>query len=103
MPGFEEWESFYVIVGAAAGALIGLQFVVMTLMADRPPAPGGGAAYAKPQVAPFTPGVFSPGPGARAMARPRPRRGAVGPPGGVRVRLPADSDRPHAQAERLST
>ena len=36
MPGFHEWESFYVIVGAAAGALIGLQFVVMTLLADKP-------------------------------------------------------------------
>jgi len=35
MTGFEEWESFYVIVGAAAGALIGLQFVVMTLVARR--------------------------------------------------------------------
>ena len=32
-----EWESFYVIVGSAAGALIGLQFVVMTLLADNPP------------------------------------------------------------------
>jgi hypothetical protein len=31
-----EWDSFYLIVGAAAGALIGLQFVVMTLIADRP-------------------------------------------------------------------
>jgi hypothetical protein len=31
-----EWDSFYIIVGPAAGALIGLQFVVMTLMADRP-------------------------------------------------------------------
>ena len=33
----KHWESFYVIVGAAAGALIGLQFVVMTLLAERPP------------------------------------------------------------------
>lgn len=31
-----EWDSFYLIVGAAAGALIGLQFVVMTLIAERP-------------------------------------------------------------------
>jgi hypothetical protein len=31
-----EWDSFYVIVGGAAGALIGLQFVVMTLMAEKP-------------------------------------------------------------------
>lgn len=29
------WESFYVIVGSSGGALIGLQFVVMTLIADR--------------------------------------------------------------------
>ena len=27
------WDSLYVIVGSAAGALIGLQFVVMTLVA----------------------------------------------------------------------
>lgn len=31
-----EWGSFYLIVGSAAGALIGLQFVVMTLIAERP-------------------------------------------------------------------
>lgn len=54
MPGFDEWESFYVIVGAAAGALIGLQFVVMTLLADRPPAAEGGAAYATPQIVHFS-------------------------------------------------
>jgi len=29
-----EWESFYVIVGSSAGALIGIQFVVMTLAAN---------------------------------------------------------------------
>lgn len=32
----KEWENFYVIVGSSAGALIGLQFVVMTLIAGRP-------------------------------------------------------------------
>jgi hypothetical protein len=37
MSEFTEWDSFYVIVGSAAGALIGLQFVVMTLIAERPP------------------------------------------------------------------
>jgi hypothetical protein len=31
-----KWDSFYVIVGSAAGALIGLQFVVVTLIAQRP-------------------------------------------------------------------
>ena len=36
MSELDKWDSFYVIVGSAAGALIGLQFVVMTLIADRP-------------------------------------------------------------------
>ena len=31
-----EWQNFYEIVGSAAGALTGLQFVVMALMADLP-------------------------------------------------------------------
>ena len=30
------WANFYVIVGSSAGALIGLQFVVITLIAGRP-------------------------------------------------------------------
>jgi hypothetical protein len=30
------WQNFYVIVGSSAGALTGLQFVVMALMADLP-------------------------------------------------------------------
>jgi hypothetical protein len=33
---FAGWEDFYVIVGSSAGALIGLQFVVMTLLTDLP-------------------------------------------------------------------
>lgn len=37
MTELEHWDSFYVIIGAAAGALIGLQFVVMTLIAENPP------------------------------------------------------------------
>lgn len=56
MPNFGEWESFYVIVGTAAAALIGLQFVVMTLIADRPQAggtPEAGAAFATPTVVHF--------------------------------------------------
>ena len=35
MSDFGEWDSFYVIVGGAAGALIGLQFVVIDGRADR--------------------------------------------------------------------
>src|SRR4051812_27812932 len=36
MPVLSEWANFYVIVGSSAGALIGLQFVVITLLADMP-------------------------------------------------------------------
>jgi nucleoside recognition membrane protein YjiH len=36
MTEFAAWENFYVIVGSSAGALIGLQFVVMTLIAETP-------------------------------------------------------------------
>jgi hypothetical protein len=36
MKALDGWENFYVIVGSSAGALIGLQFVVMTLIAGRP-------------------------------------------------------------------
>jgi hypothetical protein len=55
MSEFAEWESFYVIVGGAAGALIGLQFVVMTLIAERPPqrVAEGGPAFATPTVVHF--------------------------------------------------
>ncbi len=49
------WDSFYVIVGSAAGALIGLQFVVMTLIAERPPlrVAEAGAAFATPTIVHF--------------------------------------------------
>src|ERR1700674_1680155 len=30
------WENFYIIVGSSAGALTGLQFVVMALVTDSP-------------------------------------------------------------------
>jgi hypothetical protein len=36
MTALEGWGNFYAIVGSAAGALIGLQFVVMTLVASMP-------------------------------------------------------------------
>ena len=55
MSEFAEWDSFYVIVGSAAGALIGLQFVVLTLIAERPPlrAAEAGAAFATPTIVHF--------------------------------------------------
>ncbi len=52
MPELAEWHSFYGVVGSAAGALIGLQFVVITLVAAMPriPAPEAGAAFATPTI-----------------------------------------------------
>ena len=51
-----EWGSFYAIVGSAAGALIGLQFVVITLIAQRPsiPAAEADAAFATPTIVHFS-------------------------------------------------
>ena len=51
---FAGWENFYVIVGSSAGALIGLQFVVMTLIAERlRPSPETTNAFATPSVIHF--------------------------------------------------
>ncbi len=50
------WENFYVIVGSSAGALIGLQFVVITLIADVPfvkDAERAGSAFATPTIVHF--------------------------------------------------
>lgn len=50
------WESFYRIVGPSAGVLIGLQFVVMTLLADIPSARSeeqAGQAFGTPNVVHF--------------------------------------------------
>ena len=33
-PPLSEWQSFYVIVGSSGAALIGIQFVVITLIAN---------------------------------------------------------------------
>ena len=56
MPVLDRWDSFYVIVGGAAGALIGLQFVVMTLIAERPPVRmrEAGAAFSTPTIVHFS-------------------------------------------------
>ena len=55
MAELREWESFYVIVGGGAAALIGLQFVVLTLIAEKPVAgPEAGAAFATPTIVHFS-------------------------------------------------
>ncbi len=54
------WDGFYVIVGSAAGALIGLQFVVLTLIAERPStgSADAGAAFGSPTVVHFCAVLF---------------------------------------------
>jgi hypothetical protein len=56
MAALNGWENFYVIVGSSAGALIGLQFVVMTLLASIPSTGGdaqAGDAFGTPNVVHF--------------------------------------------------
>jgi len=55
-----DWNSFYVIVGSSAGALIGLQFVVLTLIAERPRVASAeaGAAFSTPSVVHFAVVLF---------------------------------------------
>jgi len=51
-----EWQSFYVIVGSSAGALAGLQFIVLTLIVEAGALRGGGealAAFGSPNVVHF--------------------------------------------------
>ena len=51
------WVNFFVIVGSSAGALIGLQFVVIALVANMPRTAGqaqAGHAFATPTIIHFT-------------------------------------------------
>ena len=56
MTSLDAWQNFYVIVGSSAGALIGLQFVVMALIANVPLAGSdaqAGDAFGTPNVVHF--------------------------------------------------
>jgi hypothetical protein len=56
MTALNGWENFYVIVGSSAGALIGLQFVVLALIANLPITRGAaqaGDAFSTPSVVHF--------------------------------------------------
>lgn len=54
MTALDGWQSFYVMVGSSAGALIGLQFIVITLLADSPVASReAGSAFATPTIVHF--------------------------------------------------
>lgn len=57
----EGWESFYVMLGSSAAVLIGLQFVVVTLIAGSPITRGvaqAGGAFATPSVVHFAVVLF---------------------------------------------
>jgi hypothetical protein len=60
MPAFAEWSPFYSMVGETAGTLIGLQFIVMTLMAQTAMrlSPEGGSAYSTPTTIHFATAFF---------------------------------------------
>jgi hypothetical protein len=56
MTTLDGWDNFYVMVGSSAGALIGLQFVVMALIADMPlrlSDPQAGNTFGTPNVVHF--------------------------------------------------
>jgi hypothetical protein len=56
MTAFPGWDNFYVILGSSAGALIGLQFVVLTLVAQHRGAAAGldaGTAFNSPTIVDF--------------------------------------------------
>jgi len=54
MTALAEWQNFYVIAGSSAGALIGLQFVVMALVANMPGTQlQGGEAFITPAIVHF--------------------------------------------------
>jgi len=56
MTPFTGWENFYVILGSSAGALIGLQFIVITLIAQEPidkDLSVAGSAFATPTIVHF--------------------------------------------------
>lgn len=55
MSALNSWENFYIIVGSSAGALTGLMFVVITLIAGYREQNAGGevAAYGTPNVVHF--------------------------------------------------
>jgi hypothetical protein len=74
------WDSFYVIVGSAAGALIGLQFVVVTLIAQRPmrAAPEASAAFGTPTIVSFRHRFAARSADPRPMAGDKPAGNPVG-------------------------
>jgi hypothetical protein len=53
MSPLEGWDNFYVILGSAAAALLGLTFVIIALLSERRANPAGMAGYITPTVVHF--------------------------------------------------
>jgi hypothetical protein len=53
MSPLEGWDNFYVILGSAAAALLGLTFVIIALLSERRANPTGMAGYITPTVVHF--------------------------------------------------
>jgi predicted membrane channel-forming protein YqfA (hemolysin III family) len=53
MSPLEGWDNFYVILGSAAAALLGLTFVVIALISERRANPAGMSGYITPTVVHF--------------------------------------------------
>lgn len=105
MPELAAWDSFYVIVGSAAGALIGLQFVVVTLIAQRPTraTPDASAAFGTPTIVHFGAYFTVSGAVARPLANDRRPGRAVGSHRLLWDYLRRDRVAAHAQARRIRT
>lgn len=95
-----EWESFYLIVGSAAGALIGLQFVVLTLIAERPPlrAADAGAAFMTPTIVHFGSAYAVGRAPARPVANDHPYRRTLGPRRNLWSNVRVNRRTPYARA-----
>ena len=53
MSPLEGWDNFYVILGSAAAALLGITFVVIALVSERRANPAGMAGYITPTIVHF--------------------------------------------------
>ena len=53
MSALEGWDNFYVVLGSAAAALLGITFVVIALISERRANPAGTSGYITPTVVHF--------------------------------------------------
>jgi len=105
MTSLNGWENFYVIVGSSAGALIGLQFVVITLIAESPALrmEEAGAAFATPTIVHFGVVLFAVCDCQRPLERDRHCRSSLGLGGSLRDSLLRHRGPSSASANYLQT